>query len=233
MWVVCFCLYLGVGLELSWRNKVIFYSFLNVNEVAGSPLCVTLLRNFNLRNVVHIDEKYKVSLESFKNHLYGRLIMSKGVPPLKLQDLCGFVDCLKITFDDDVVSIDVLHQGDLSVQGNENLCGLADIEVTDQGKIDKNNEGDSDSVDTFFQEDHQEEVIADSLILEGDSIVVADYNLLNFIAFVIHDIQVLGFVSTEAQQAMNFLSESWSNMAKKDEMVDLDENRNQPIQLVV
>lgn len=57
MWVICFCLYLGVGLESSWKNKVIFYSFLNVNELAGSPLCVTLLRNFNLRNVVHIDEK--------------------------------------------------------------------------------------------------------------------------------------------------------------------------------
>lgn len=62
---------------------------------------------------------------------------------------------MKITFDDDVVSIDVLHQGDLSVQGNENLCGLADIEVTDQGKIDKNNEGISDSIDTFFPEDHK------------------------------------------------------------------------------
>lgn len=108
--------------------------------------------------------------------------------------LLGFVDCLKITFDDDIVSIDVLHQGDLSVQGNENLCGLADIEVTDQGKIDKNNEENSDSVDTFFPEDHQEEVIADSLLLEGDSIVVTNHNLLNFIAFVIHDMQVLGFV---------------------------------------
>lgn len=34
-------------------------------------------------------EEYKVSLESCKNHLYVRLILFKGHPPLKLQELCS------------------------------------------------------------------------------------------------------------------------------------------------
>jgi len=45
--------------------------------------------------------------------------------------------------------------------------------------------------------------------------------------------QVLGIVPTEAQQTMNFLSESSANMARNDEIVDLDENTSQPFQLVV
>jgi len=32
---------------------------------------------------------------------------------------------------------------------------------------------------------------------------------------------------------MNFLSESWANMARNDEIVDLDENTSQSFQLVV
>lgn len=32
---------------------------------------------------------------------------------------------------------------------------------------------------------------------------------------------------------MNFLSESWANMAHNDEVVDLDENTSQPFQLLV
>lgn len=104
------------------------------------------------------------------------------------------------------------------------MCGLANIETTDQGKINKNHKGDSDSVGTSFQEDNKEEVISDSLLLRGDSIVVTDSILSNFNTFVIHDMQVLGFVPTEVQQAMYFYSESWANISKKDEMVDLNEN---------
>jgi len=48
--------------------------------------------------------------------------------------------------------------------------------------------------------------------------------LSNFILYVIHDMQVLWLVSTETQQAMNFLSESWTNMIQNDEIVDLDGN---------
>jgi len=56
-------------------------------------------------------------------------------------------------------------------------------------------------------------------------------DLSNFSASVIHDMQVLRIVPT--QQSMNFLSESCANMARNDEIVDLDENTSQLFQLVV
>ncbi|CAI8612950.1 unnamed protein product [Vicia faba] len=62
------------------------------------------------------------------------------------------------------------------------MCLDATTNTTEQGKIDKNQDGDSNS---------------------------------------------------DAQQAMEFLSESWANMDKSDDIVDLDENTSQPFQLVV
>lgn len=62
--------------------------------------------------------------------------------------------------------------------------------------------------------------------------MVLNSNLSNFNAFVIHDVQVLGLVSTEVQQAMNFLGESWVNMAKKIEILDLDGKTSHSFQLV-
>lgn len=50
------------------------------------------------------------------------------------------------------------------------MCGLTDIETTGQGKIDK---------------DHQEELIAYSLLLEDDSIMAANSNFSNSNASVI------------------------------------------------
>lgn len=39
--------------------------------------------------------------------------------------------------------IDTLHPEEMGDQGNENLSGLADIEISSQNKIDKNLEEDS------------------------------------------------------------------------------------------
>lgn len=63
----------------------------------------------------------------------------------------------------------------------------------DQENIEKNRNDDSNSADTFFREDHEEEVIAYSLLLGGSFIVVASFNLLNFNVNVTHGMQVLGF----------------------------------------
>jgi len=87
--------------------------------------------------------------------------------------------------------------------------------------------------DILCQHDHQEEAISDTIPLGCNSIVVTNSDLSNFSASVIHDMQVLGIVLTEAQQVVNFLSESWANMARNDEIVDLDENTSQQFQLVV
>jgi len=46
-------------------------------------------------------------------------------------------------------------------------------------------------------------------------------------------VQVLRLVLTKAQQTIDFLSESWANMAQNNEAVDLDENTSQPFQFVV
>lgn len=62
--------------------------------------------------------------------------------------------------------------------------------------------------------------------------MVLNSNFSNFNAFVIHDVQVLGLVSTKVQQAMNFLGESWVNMAKKIEILDLDGKTSHSFQLV-
>lgn len=49
----------------------------------------------------------------------------------------------------EVVSTDTLHPEDMSAQGNENLSDLRNmkIETPNEGKIDKNCEGDSSSID--------------------------------------------------------------------------------------
>ena len=85
--------------------------------------------------------------------------------------------------------------------------------------------------DVVLLEEPCEEVVAPLRDL-GKSIVVADPNLSNFNANVIHDMQVLGITSgpTAAQQAMNFLSDSWANMSQNEEINDLDDHR---FQLVV
>jgi hypothetical protein len=56
---------------------------------------------------------------------------------------------------------------------------------------------------TFYQEKHED----DSLPLGalGKSIVVADSNLSNLIANVLHDMQVLELAPTATQQTMNLL----------------------------
>ncbi|RHN55237.1 hypothetical protein MtrunA17_Chr5g0415531 [Medicago truncatula] len=88
--------------------------------------------------------------------------------------------------------------------------------------------------DVVLLEELYEEVVADSLPLRdlGKSIVVMDPNLSNFNANVIHDMQVLGIISapTPAQQAMNFLSDSWANMSQNEEIDDLADHQ---FQLVV
>jgi len=61
--------------------------------------------------------------------------------------------------------------------------------------------------DILCQDDHQEEAISDTIPLGGNSIAVTNSDLSNFNASVIHDMQVLGIVHTEAQQTVNFLSE--------------------------
>jgi len=76
-----------------------------------------------------------------------------------------------------------------------------------------NCEDDSNSADILGQQDHQEEVIANVIPLGGSSIVVTNSDLSSFSASVVHDMQVLGLVPTKAQQAMDFLSDSWANMA--------------------
>jgi hypothetical protein len=136
--------------------------------------------------------------------------------------LLGFVNGTNV--------VDFMHPDDMVAQGNENLSDLAGTEpLYGQGNIDMN----CDSADILCQDDHQEEAISDTIPLEGNSIVVTNSDLSNFRASVIHDMQVLGIDSTETQQTVNFLSESWANMARNDEIVDLDENTSQPFQLLV
>ncbi|AES65236.2 hypothetical protein MTR_2g036980 [Medicago truncatula] len=88
--------------------------------------------------------------------------------------------------------------------------------------------------DVFLLEESYEEVVEDSLPLRylGKSIVVTDPNLSNFIANVIHEMQVLGIISapTASQKAMNFLSDSWANMSQNEEINDLADHQ---FQLVV
>ncbi|GAU51197.1 hypothetical protein TSUD_97700 [Trifolium subterraneum] len=90
--------------------------------------------------------------------------------------------------------------------------------------------------DVFCQELH-EEVVAEShpLVTHDRSLVVQESDLSNFNANVIHDMQVLGILSasTAAQQAMDFLSDSWANMAQTEEIVDSVGNTNQQFLLVV
>jgi len=85
-------------------------------------------------------------------------------------------------------------------------------------------------VSQLCQDDHQEETISNTIPLGDNSIVVTNSALSNFSASVIYDMQVLGIVPTKVQQTMNFLSESWANMAQNDEIVELDENTSQPFQ---
>ena len=130
------------------------------------------------------------------------------------------------------VVVDTMHLED--TQGNDNLSVLAHTETpSDQGNIDTNCEGDSNSAGILCQEVHQVEVITNAIPLEGSSIVATNSDLSSFSAFVIHDLQVLGLVPTKTQQVMDFLSESWANMAHNHEVIDLDENTSQPFQLVV
>ncbi|AES66408.1 transmembrane protein, putative [Medicago truncatula] len=67
----------------------------------------------------------------------------------------------------------------------------------------------------------------------NNHVVVADSNLSNFSANVIHDMQVLGLVPYVAQQTMDFLSDSWTNIGQKEEIADLTRNTGQPFQLVL
>ena len=62
----------------------------------------------------------------------------------------------------------------------------------------------------------------------GRSMTMTNSNLSNFSSNVIHDIQMLRLVSTEAQQPVELLSDSWSNMVQNDDSVDLVGNTNQP-----
>jgi len=64
-------------------------------------------------------------------------------------------------------------------------------------------------------------------------VVVRDFNLSNFSANVIYDMQVLELVPYVAQQTMDFLSDYWTNMRQKEENVDLTRDTCQPFQLVV
>jgi preprotein translocase subunit SecF len=59
--------------------------------------------------------------------------------------------------------------------------------------------------------------------------------LSNFSANVIRDIQILGFLSnfTTTQQTIDFLSNSWDNMAQNEEIIDSVGNTNQKFQSVV
>jgi len=99
---------------------------------------------------------------------------------------------------------------------------------SDQGKIDNNSDkaSSANSVDTFFHEELNEEVVPIDHAQEdlGRSIVVTNSNLSNFSENVIHYMQVLGFVPTVAQQTMDFLSNSWVNIGQKEDIVNLDTN---------
>lgn len=85
--------------------------------------------------------------------------------------------------------------------------------ANDQGKADENCDDDSYSVDTFFRDEHQEKVITYSLHLGSSFIMVMHSTLSNFSTKVIHDMQVLVLVPTMTQEAMDFLSDLWANMA--------------------
>lgn len=52
------------------------------------------------------------------------------------------------------MNIDTLHPYDMDVQGNGNFSRLPYTSTYGQGKIDKNLEDDSFSVDVFFQMSH-------------------------------------------------------------------------------
>ncbi|XP_058775347.1 uncharacterized protein LOC131649612 [Vicia villosa] len=171
-----------------WVEREDFAFLVNV-EYENLPLfcshCHNIGHSFSSCKLIKVDQEKRVSKEKHKRtgnksqneDLRNESVECENATCVDNNPLLGFVDCLKTTVDGNVVSIDVLHQEDLGAQGNENLRDLVD-----QGKIYKNQDGDSDS---------------------------------------------------DAQQAMKFLSESWANMDKRDEIVDLDENTSQPFQLVV
>ncbi|MCH82072.1 hypothetical protein A2U01_0002868 [Trifolium medium] len=73
--------------------------------------------------------------------------------------------------------------------------------------------------------------------LEGDVMNLENEVLCEGLhdANVIHDMHVLVLLSapTTAQQAMNFTSDFWANMAQNEEIVDSVGNTNQQFQLVV
>ncbi|KAK2411661.1 hypothetical protein QL285_046917 [Trifolium repens] len=93
--------------------------------------------------------------------------------------------------------------------------------------------------EVFCEELQEEEkMVADSIPLGNQdmSILVQDSNLSNFSTNVIHDMQVLGFLSvpTAAQQTMDFLNNNyWANMTQTEEMIDSVGSTNQQFQLVV
>ncbi|CAI8594626.1 unnamed protein product [Vicia faba] len=176
-----------------WVEREDYVFLINV-EYENLPLfcshCHNIGHSFSSCKFVKVDQEKRVFKEKHKcmgnksqnEDLRKESVECENATSVDNNPLLGSVDYLKTTIDGNVVSIDVLHQGDLGVQGNENSCGLVDMDTTDQGKIDKNHDKDSDS---------------------------------------------------DVQQVMNFLSESWANMDKRDEIVDLDENTSQPFQLVV
>jgi hypothetical protein len=86
-----------------------------------------------------------------------------------------------------------------------------------------------------YREDLHEEVVVNSLPLGNHSIVVTYSNLSNLSADVIHYLQLIGLTSahTMVQQDMNFLSDSWTNMAQRDHIVDLNGNANPQFELVI
>ncbi|XP_058725689.1 uncharacterized protein LOC131596981 [Vicia villosa] len=171
-----------------WVEREKFAFFVNV-EYEKLPIfcshCHNISHSFSSCKLVKVDQEKRVSNEKhertgnkFQNEdLRKESVECENATCVDNNPLLRFVDCLKTSIDGNVVSIDVLHQEDLGAQGNENLRGLVYIDIIDQGKIDKNHDGDSDS---------------------------------------------------DAQQVMKFLSEFWTNMDKRDEIADLDENTSQP-----
>lgn len=99
--------------------------------------------------------------------------------------------------------------------GNQQSNSFADMRITGPwcDAVTDMDYGNDHNLDNFEQE-----------LGTNNSIVGTDLNLSNFSANVIHDMQVLGLVPTVAQQTMDFLSDSWTNMGQKED---------QPFQLVV
>jgi hypothetical protein len=116
------------------------------------------------------------------------------------------------------------------VQDTSSSCGMASPIVGDVMNL---------ANEVFCEELQEEEkVVADSIPLGNQdmSILVQDSNLSNFSTNVMHDMQVLGFLSvpTAAKQTMDFLNNNyWANMAQTEEMVDSVGSTNQQFQLVV